>query len=256
MGEFHQLKDSLCNEKNSCPVNLNYYTFFSLLKRKAVEGFSDLFHREPLADGGGLEFILRPYTLRDLVRQRNRIRALLAFSRSYKLYPSDKDGIHVNVDYHLLGSNLETQRETLGRLLKFLSPLSDAYSFCQRMCGRQHEASKLSDVYTFLNDPFRRMSTDVLEKTFRETQKEILAALGSEPMCALNMCFGKEGRQCVEWRWFASTNETKRLYEIVFFVHSVIIFARESRTELTLAQYKRFTKSPSYLWLKILLLLG
>lgn len=254
--EYARLKRRYCDEAGMCPTNLSYRTFFTLLMELSARRFENLFHRKPLADGGGIEFVLAPFTLRYYFNNRRRFAELLKFARDFTLYPSEKDGIHVNIDYSLLGANLDEQKKTLKKLLYFVSPLSDAHDYVQNFCAREHEASRNSDIYSMLNDPFRRLTSRELENVFKDTSKDILDSLGITPMCALNMCFGKEGRQCIEWRWFASTTNIKKLLEIVVFVHSLIIFVRINPPDkISLARYKRFTNK-YYLWYKIRLLLG
>lgn len=214
-----------CETRGVCEQS-DYYAFRRLVAKLVYERFRALQWRSPVLDGGGVEFILAPFPVRDLFRLRHELASMMRFIRAFDLYPSTKDGIHVNVDYTLLGDNIKEQKETLRRFLYFVSPLSNAYAYIQAFADREHEASKHSDVYFMLKDPFRKLSHEQLSNAFKGIEKDILDCLGEREMCSLNLCFGKENRQCIEWRWFSSTTSVKRILKICIFVESIFSYCR------------------------------
>lgn len=240
-----RMSERECKDRGVCETP-DYYTFRRLAAKLVYERFRALQWRSPVLDGGGVEFILAPFSVKDIFKLRGTLSRMLSFVRSFDLYPSTKDGIHVNVDYSLLGATLREQKETLKRFLYFVSPLSSAYAYMQKFAGREHEASKHSDVYFMLKDPFRKLSHEELSATFKGIEKDILDCLGDREMCSLNMCFGKENRQCIEWRWFSSTVSTSRILKICIFVESIFSYCRVTPNP-TLRGFKLFTLK-KYWW--------
>ncbi len=178
-------------------------------------------------DGGGLEFNIAPATL-DAHKEQYKFykelqECLVQFGFSDELTSA---GIHLNIDYHMLGEN---RALTVRKLAQFMFNNED---FIVKVSCRKRGAQVMSDIHDQLGDLYNlsdkteKFNEFVFHKNLIEQhfkQPDQAAALYS----IFNFSLSKQGRRAMELRWFGTTLNIEEFYSIIEFGYAFIYFLRE-----------------------------
>lgn len=219
--------------------SLAAYVFYNL---------SHLVHAHPHNDGGGLESVLLPATEKAHRALKGEYGRLLKAYKQLGFTPVvGGDGIHANIDYTAFGDTWDAQVDAMERMIFFLLPAND---FLVDFSNRQFTYQSWVDVYALLGDEMRVMDDAEFLKKFKEQKggffKRLRERNGNTTYSDrfLNLSFARDGRQCVEYRHFASTQNVDHLMSKIEYAFAVPAFARQQRDESTmlLQNFVRFVK--------------
>ena len=208
--EWKELYRKHCTD-TVCPIP--DYEMFKKLIIARLEGHRLLYKRVH-SDGGGIELSLRAFTEPLYKYYKNEIKDILLTCKEFLLYPSEKDGIHINID-------IFTAKE-LKHFLDIIGPESDFKDFMADFIGRPKSADKLGNIDALMGD-FNGTKPEVTKSLWGRYVAEMLENIDKE-FCMLNLCFNKNGRPIIEWRWFGSTTNINRLYALVEFTYSILSY--------------------------------
>lgn len=184
------------------------------------------------ADGGGIEANIPPMCM-SLHKSKDVQKVLQKYMNYLEYYGfSDQSisaGIHLNVDYSLLGKNRIEYANTLKNLCQFSYENID---FMVKMSGRKRNAQILSDMYHFLGDvyalkdPKQNLEEFLIHKNL--LADHFISDNTSSHLSLFNLHIGKDGRNALEIRWFGTTLCLREYYEILEFGVGLVYYCRYS----------------------------
>lgn len=212
--EWRELYAKYCEKQKLCSTFASYDEFKVLLMKEFED--NPLLYKKPHQDGGGLELSLKPFTEEEYGSSiiYGAIRRMLVRCWEFKLYPSEKDGIHLNIDIEAFTPTV------LKAFLGVIGPDSEFKSFMSKFIGRPKSADKLGNIDTLLGD-FSGTNTAVTSTLWARYVDSMIEDIDKE-YCTVNMCFNKNGRPILEWRWFGSSLDINRIYALLQFVFSIL----------------------------------
>lgn len=149
-------------------------------------------------------------------------------------------GIHLNVDYHMLGEN---KSETVKKLMQFMYNNRD---FMVKVSLREGRAQELTDMDTFLGDMYNLSDKqekfeefifhkNLIEEFFNNSDSNVSHS------SIFNISLSKKGRRCMELRWFGTTLDINKFYSIIELGYALIYFCRSHKFhELDLEYFGRY----------------
>lgn len=205
-------------------------------------------------DGGGIEANISPMCL-TLHKTKEQQQIILDYLEELKEFGfSDENlsaGIHLNIDYSMLGKNQAEKGKTIKHLCLFMYKNID---FMVNMSQRKRGAQRLADMYSFLGDLYNEQTSD---ESFTEflTHKNFLVDFFStnseydSHLSVFNIHLGKKGRKALEIRWFGTTLELFKYYVILEFGHSLISFCKSTTIKkLEEKDFKEFVTTNSNMY--------
>lgn len=167
---------------------------------------SPLIYDVPHEDGGGIECVLKPATLKAhhiLKPEYERILNLYKELGFTDELPGA--GLHIYIDDSLFGSTTEQINNNYTHFLWFLFKHQDEMLTISQ---RKYSSQLNADMYSMLGNTLGNMSDEEYEKAFKNSKASILEALKSprkEYKRYLNISIHRDQRPASEFRWFSST---------------------------------------------------
>lgn len=218
------------------------------IRNAIIKVYQEEFDIEFCLDAGGIEIKLPPMTL-DVFKHsfvKDTIEKLIEQNKTFNLIgTSQQAGIHANINYSLLGSNLPDRGETVAKMAQFLYNNID---FMIDISGRKGASTKLVDMYAFLNDAFAEKPKEQLEEDFlyskRLLKNYFFQDVEVPHFSIFNLTLGKESRTALELRWFASTDDYYGLACVYQFAHAFAIFCNKFQyKEMYLENFCKFVEA-------------
>lgn len=214
---------------------------------------SPLLDRRPHYDGGGLECVFPPMTLQAYKILQPEFQKVLDMYKKYGFNSvQGGDGIHSNISYGLFGRDQDTQVENMKKWLWFLFREAQWMTeFSQRRFNYQAN----SDLLYMLGDPLGILPEEELRARFVSAKDEILNYLSRTEDDEgdrvgygrrwFNLSFGRDGRPCVELRWFGSTQSEVELASMIEYSFAMPRWCRETEEleDINLKNFLGFVKT-------------
>lgn len=150
-------------------------------------------------------------------------------------------GIHLNIDYSLLGDTKAQQYSSLMKLLLFVRNNND---FIVALSRREYNYQKHSDIFHMIGDPFGTLNHMDYERRVEETVSDLKPYFMEDKalLTPFNMNLSKLGRKCLEIRWFNSTLDVLDFMGIIEFIPAFVNFLKKD-TPLQLENFCEFVKN-------------
>jgi hypothetical protein len=233
--------------KNNSLVTEGIYPTNPAILKAIVKYFKEKYPEmeEFSLDGGGIEANIPPMCLelhKEIAQQKlilNYLNELKEFGFSDEVLSA---GIHLNLDYNMLGNNQKEKQKTIKNLCLFTYQNID---FMVNMSQRKRGAQRLADMYSFLGDVCNQNGSEenftefLIHKNFLIDFFSTDSAYDSH-LSVFNLHVGKKGRKALEIRWFGPTLDLFKYYVILEFGHSLIIFCKTTDKKLTEENFKSF----------------
>lgn len=162
---------------------------------------STLIDKPPHPDGGGLESVLTPATLLAHQRLKSDYEFILKVYEFYG-YTDQRQGagIHLNIDLTLFGEDVYQG------LVNFYNFLFFHNDFFMYLCGRWRSDGVNSSVRHQIHIGDWHSDLQQFRSTFTGGKSSLKTVLKDKvEWWFLNTSIHRDGRPCIEWRWFGST---------------------------------------------------
>ena len=235
------------------------YDLFRLLRHTLLNDFSDtIIGGPPVNDGGGLEFRFHPTTLKAHHHLRGEYsRIMKCLSELGFTDAVGGDGIHLNIDNKAFGDHRTEKRKSFANFLWFLYKNQE---FMIEFCNRKNMDDGMADMMTLLNDRYGNKSAQEVEQEFIRNKNDLLDALvgranrnvrtrrsglydsptfGGSGTRKLNIHVNRDGRDCIEFRWFGSTFSINIFMSFIDFAFALPEYSKShnSPTTVTLESF-------------------
>lgn len=203
----------------------------NLLPNLALKPQTPLIHGTPHTDGGGHECVLYPATLKAHQALKSEYERLI---RAFQQYGYNDiqggDGIHTNIDYSLFG------KDHVGAIERFLWFLFYNSDFMVSLSERKYNMQYRADMASQLGDEMRNWSDSDYLNSFKKAKGGIVQSLRQSTSSGLfgrplNFSVGRDGRRCLEWRWFGSTQDINKFMSIIELSFALPAFSGAQKTE-------------------------
>lgn len=208
------------------------------VKDTIISQATEILMQNPHYDGGGVECVMKPATLAAHQRLKPEYAKIIDIFASFGFTDIEGgDGIHLNIDKTMFGQKAGLQRRSFEMFLWFLFFNID---FMVEFTDRKRHYQFCADMYHLLGDIFALKDEDELLKKFKEHKVSLLDTLASSSSnFRLNMSVNRDGRPCIEFRWFGSTHNIEKFMSNIEFMYAISEFCRGITTE-NLAKLQNF----------------
>jgi len=176
-----------------------------------------------------LEFSFKPMTMKWLLENKAIMSEILLKAKDMGYLNTPECGMHVWLDYTILGSHVEEIKTTLENFLWFA--LREERFIHLELCNRVGVSSTLSDMKCLLGDSYGMMSQDAFVEVFKREKKNLLRILTDNGLktqtTVFNITFSKKGTQTLEFRWFASSLNTEDIIKKVSLLLDIFLFCKQ-----------------------------
>lgn len=171
---------------------------------------TNLLCETPHYDGGGVESVLPPCTLKAHQVLKPEYAKIINIYKNFGFSDVEGgDGIHANIDKKLFGNTEEEAGKAFEMFLWFLYKNID---FMVQFSGRVRMYQTNSDLLSLLGDLLGLRSEEEQLIRFKSGKKTLVQMIsapgnnyGSGPV--FNMTVNRDRRPCIEFRWFGSTHD-------------------------------------------------
>lgn len=212
------------------------------VKTKVFDGCSQLLYANPHFDGGGIECVIKPCTLTAIQTLKDEFVHILNLYKNFGFTDIlGGDGIHANMDLTMFGSDVATQKKNMANFLWFIFYNSE---FVVDFSGRTYNSQLVADMYTLIGDTLGRNMENMKRSFLRQKDALLNAVEENSYQRFLNMTVNRDGRPCLEFRWFGSTQSGDKLLSMAEFCYAIVAYVDtvKNDNQLKLHHFCAFVK--------------
>lgn len=217
-------------------------TIKNLVKTYILPQATDILMQTPHQDGGGLEAVAKPATLAAHQRLKPEYAKIIDVFKNFGFSDTEGgDGIHSNIDKTLFGADKVTRLRAFENFLWFLFFNID---FMVEFTDRKRIYQYNADLHHQMGDVFALGSDEEILSKFKSQKLQLLKVIENSEAAGLygrvfNMTVNRDGRPCVEFRWFGSTHNIEKFMSNIEFSFALPEFCQTIKTE-NLAKLSNF----------------